>query len=190
VLAESDADLTLGSHRSPYADGMAWSLDSRLTDFVRVTEVDDGAFFVADLFRRKFGHVVPGFGHHVVAFVRQGEAFRAASYLHLWIQDAIGLIGGGCTDGRALREMPADQAAAIEASGGLLLHTLGYTFDRFEDRLEAYFGHCGDARAKAVDLRAGFRETEHPHILVRYNRTMTDARKRELFAQAVRIGDF
>jgi len=86
--------------------------------------------------------------------------------------------------------MSDDERAAIDDSGGLLLQMLGFCFAKFEEGLEAFFGHCGDARAKEVDLRAGFRETRVPFLLVRPNGALSPGRTEELLRQAEAIGRF
>ncbi len=165
--------------------------DPRLAPFFLATEVADGRRLAAPLFQRKFGTPPPDFGHHLLGFhVRADGSLAVAAYLHLWTQGTIGLVGGGCTDGHVLRAMGETERQAITASGGLLFQMLGYCFARFEAELEAYFGHCGDARAKAVDLAAGFLETREPYLLVRPNRVLTPARSEELLKQAVAIGAF
>lgn len=171
--------------------GMDWQIDPRLADFVLVAEVEGGDRMVRGLFRRKFSFDPPAFGHHLIAFhARADGSYVPAAYLHLWTRETIGLVGGGCTDGHVLRAMGEAQRARIEAADGLLLQMLGYCFARFEPGLEAFFGHCGDARAKAIDLRAGFRETRHPHLLFRPNRELSAARAEELLRQAEAIGHF
>lgn len=179
-----------GSGSSPDAVE-SWSIDEELAPFVRVTLVDEGRFFAGSLFERKFGDSPPDMGHHMVAFYRKDErTFLTASYLHLWTQDTIGLIGGGCTDGNVLRAMAPHELRAVNRAGGLLRQTLGYCFARFEANLDAFFGHCGDPRAKEVDLAAGFTETEVPNLLVRYNRELAADRRQELLSQADAIGPF
>jgi hypothetical protein len=173
------------------ADHTPFALPSPLRDFLCIVETSAGGFFVRDLFRRKFGHVPPDFGHHIVIFYRtSGPAFHVASYLHLWTTGSIGLIGGGCTDGRTMRLMSDDERRAVVDAGGLLLQTLRYTFDRFGPGLDAFFGHCGDARALAVDLEAGFQRTDDPNLLVRWNAALDAARRESLFQQAIALGAF
>lgn len=177
----------------PSASGqsMTWRIDERLAPFILVTEVDNGAFFIRELFQRKFGDIPPEIGHHIVAFYRGSErTFLPASYLHLWMQGTIGLVGGGCTDGRVLGNMTPEQVSVVIQAGGLLRQTLGYCFAKFESQLEAFFGHCGNARAKEVDLAAGFMETRLPYLLVRYNRFLEPKRQEELLRQAQAIGVF
>ena len=170
---------------------MSWQINPRLAPFVLVGEVERGDRFVRGLFQRKFAAPPPEFGHHLIAFhARSDGSYVPAAYLHLWKQGTIGLVGGGCTDGHVLRAMSAAEREAVNAAGGLLLQMLGFCFAKFEGDLEAFFGHCGDARAKEVDLRAGFLETRVPFLLVRPNRELAPGRAEELLRQAEAIGRF
>lgn len=179
-----------GSRRR-YNEKMSAHIDPRLAAFVLLAEVGRGDRLVRGLFRRKFAGEPPEFGHHLIAFhARPDGSYIPAAYLHLWKQGTIGLVGGGCTDGHVLRAMSAGERAAVEASGGLLLQMLRFCFTRFEGELEAFFGHCGDPRAKEVDLQAGFLETRVPYLLVRPNRPLPAERAEELLRQAEAIGRF
>jgi len=180
-----------GPSTSGERPGAAWSIDERLEPFLRVCEVADGEFFAGQLLRCKLGASPPDIGHHMVAFYRQDDrTFLAASYLHLWTQGSIGLVGGGCTDGDVLRTMNPRELELVNLAGGLLRQTLGFCFAHFEADLEAFFGHAGDPRAREVDLAAGFTETGLPHLLVRYNRALTETRRQALVEQAHAIGPF
>lgn len=160
-------------------------------NWLTVTEVDDGAFFAGELFRYKYAQTLPDFGRHVVAFYRNEDGtYRTLSYLHFWRQGRIGLIGGGCTDGRVMRAIPAPHAAQINAIGGVLRYTLLYAFSRFAGDIDAFFGHAGDARAREVDLAAGFIETDDKHLLIRPARVLKPAEERALFEQALALGNF
>lgn len=168
-----------------------FSLPGPLNEFLCIEAVESGEFHVGELFRRKFGHPPPDFGTHIVLFYRSASrALHAASYLHLWTTGTIGLIGGGCTDGRVIRLMSEAERAAITDAGGLLLQTLRFAFDRNEEGLQAFFGHCGNDRALAVDLQAGFLRTADPNLLVRWNQDLSDATRASLFQQALALGPF
>ena len=168
-----------------------FSLPNTLEEFLCIDIVESGKFFADELFRRKFGHSPPDFGRHIVLFYRDANlALHVASYLHLWTTGTIGLIGGGCTDGRTIRLMSESERLAIDNAGGLLLQTLRYAFDRHEEGLQAFFGHCGNDRALAVDLRAGFLRTEDPNLLVRWNRDLSESTRATLFEQALALGSF
>lgn len=166
-------------------------IDPRLEPFIFVAEVTRAERFIAPLFARKLGGAPPDFGHHLVAFYARGDGtFLPASYLHLWTQGTIGLVGGGCTDGGAIRAMRPDEQLLVTEAGGLFLQTLRYCFARFGPELEAFYGHCGDDRAREVDLVAGFRETRIPHLLERCNRELSAERREALLRQAQAIGAF
>ena len=164
---------------------------SALRNWITVTEVTSGAFFAEALFQRKYGHQVPGFGRHVVAFYRnEAGAFQTLSYLHFWQQERIGLIGGGCTDGDVMRSMAPERASTINEAGGVLRQTLLYAFTRFHHEIDAFFGHAGDQRAREVDLAAGFLETSDEHLLIRPVRPLSPEDELKLFEQAKALGNF
>jgi hypothetical protein len=170
---------------------MSWQIDPRLASFIVLAEVDRGDRFVNGLFARKLGGTPPEFGHHLIAFYRRPDgAFLPAAYLHLWTRETLGFVGGGCTDGDVIRSMSEEERGEVRAAGGLLLQMLGFCFTRFEEGLEAFFGHCGNARAKEVDLRAGFRETRLPYLLVRPNGALSEERTERLLRQAEAVGTF
>ena len=163
----------------------------RLEDVVIITEVDDGPAFAGHIFRRKFAAEIAAFEHHVVAFLRPAEdLFVPANYVHLWLREDLGLIGGASTDGRAFARIDPGAAARIRDAGGLYLQTLRWTFAKFADRCEAFFGYCGDPRAWEVDMQAGFEPTEHPRLIAHWHRPLPPARRAELVARANGFGPF
>lgn len=162
-----------------------------LQGWITVTEVTDGEFFAGELFRHKYDHSAPDFGRHIVGFYKDEEGrYHTLSYLHFWQQGRIGLIGGGCTDGRVMRSMPGQEAQKINAEGGMLRQTLLYAFTHLDREIDAFFGHAGDARAREVDLAAGFCETSDQHLLVKSARDLTPEQEQALFDQAMALGRF
>ena len=213
----------------------------RLEDVVIITEVDDGPAFAGHIFRRAFGAEIPDFEHHVVAFVRPAEdLFVPANYVHLWLREDLGLIGGASTDGRAFARIDPGAAARIRAervsraqegrqrfflalqafaeriapfvqflqrrgafghlapetatrirdAGGLYLQTLRWTFAKFADRCDAFFGYCGDPRAWEVDMQAGFEPTKHDKLIAHWHRPLPAARRDELVERVNAMGPF
>lgn len=171
-------------------DGVHRRLPAPLRTHIAITEVDEGGFFAGELFRRKFGDPPPPVPHHVVAFVRTGEGgFVPIAYTHFYRTGAICLVGGMSTDGRAFAHLPEAMRQAVAAAGGLACYMLHYGFARFADA-KAFFGHVGDARAREVDLRAGFRDTAHEHLMVYFPRPLPEPTQQALIAQAHAIGPF
>jgi hypothetical protein len=170
---------------------LRWRMDPRLESFIVIAEVERGDRFVADLFARKFAGTPPKSGHHFIAFYKRPDgAYAPASYLHLWIHDGMGLIGGGSTDGNVIRSMRDPERAALDQAGGLLCQMLGFCFAKFESQCEAFMGHCGDRRAKEVDLRAGFRETSDRYLLIRPNRALAAGEEAAFVERAKAFGLF
>lgn len=162
-----------------------------MKNWFAVTEVENGAYFAGDLFRRKFGGDPPATPHHVCAFWRAASGeLRALGYAHFMPFGDIMLVGGVCTDGDVLRAMPAGQREELLASGGVYAQVLRHAFARYADECEAYFGYCGDARAEVVNLQCGFRKTGHPYLLVNFHKPLHEVMQRALIAKAAAIGPF
>lgn len=158
---------------------------------VIITEIDDGEFFAGDLFRRKFSSPPPPVGHHIVAmFKDNNNAMRVAGYAHFRSFEDVVLVGGVCTDGRVMRQMPEEKSCLIAAAGGIYFNILRHAFDRFAKECDAYFGYCGDARAEVVNLDAGFRKTGHQHLLVNFHKQLDEATREALIAKVARMGPF
>jgi hypothetical protein len=166
-------------------------LPPSLREFIAISEVDRADVFVGDLFQRKFGHPLPEFPHHVVAFYRKAcDCVVPFSYVHVLPFGDISLIGGASTDGRAFEAMREDEREEIRAQGGIYLHALRYAFAKFGDRCDAFFGYCGDSRAYEVDVAAGFEPTEHEKLIAVWHKPLDAVRRRCLVAMAHAIGPF
>lgn len=159
-------------------------------DFLILTAISNATPF-AELFRRKFGHPLPETGDHFVAFHRdEAGALWPLSYLNFGRFGDIRLVGGGCTDGAVIRRMSQTQREAVSASGGVLVHLLRAGFRHYAGDCDAYFGHCGDARAYEVDLAAGFEPAGHEFLLVHWHKPLHEVVRRALIAKAHAIGPF
>lgn len=169
-----------------------FELPPSLVEFISVGEATNGGDLAANLFRKKFDTDPPNHGRHFIAYYKRNDgAIFVASYLHMWQRDSMGLIGGGCSDGDIFRLMTPGEAMRINTTGGLLRQTLLYVFNECAEGLDAFFGHCGDPRAKEVDLAAGFQETENEHLLVNWTDPDIETRKKDfLYRKALEIGPF
>lgn len=149
-----------------------------IDSFIDIREIEDVPQAASMLFLRKYGRVIPGFPHHVVADYRAGNAGPIpVCYVHFTDCGDILLGGGACVDNRALRQMTEDQRSAVRAAGGLYRHALAWSVGYFAPRFAAIFGYCGDSLAERVDKAVGFVPTMHSHLLVYWTRDV-DARRR------------
>lgn len=163
---------------------------SPLPDSIWFSEIDDPAPIRA-LFAGKFGADPPRTGHHHVAWLQMADgAWRPACYAHVEAFGDIGLLGGACTDGAALRMLPEATRSLIADAGGLYRNLLPRIFASASNRFAAVFGYCGNARAWDVGIAAGFVATEHAHLRVYFTRPQHEVLQRALIAKAQAIGPF
>ncbi len=166
-------------------------MSKSIDDFICISEVDAHSRIMRDLFHRKFGGDPPAIPHHLIAlYERVPNELHLLGYAHFLPFGDIILVGGVCTNGNAFNFMSSEQRETITASGGVYFNVLKYGFARFAGQCEAYFGYCGDARAEVVNLQAGFRKTEHPHLLVNFHKPQPPVMERALIAKAAAIGPF
>ncbi len=156
-----------------------------------ITTVDDGPFFIDELFQRKFAHPAPYHGISVICFYRKSwDHFLPVCYTNFLPYEEVILVGGAMTDGRAFGHMSGDLPSEIKASGGIYYHLLKYAFDKFRNQCEAYFGHAGDQRAYDVDMEAGFEPTKHQHLIAHFHKPLTTERKNYLTEKIHSLGPF
>lgn len=170
----------------------SFQLDSRLADFVTITEVADASRLAAAVLRRKYDMGVPPHGRHVLAFVA-GDAgcWMPAFYVNYLPHRNAMLIGGAATDGEVLRRLGTPQQAALAEAGGLMLQTVRYSEARFADVSVATFGYCGDERSWSILQRCGYRRIDdHPHLIVRWNRELPEAERVALVDSVRQLGPF
>lgn len=171
--------------------GALATVPAEVQPFLTITEIDDAEFFAGPLFRRKFGVPPPTSGHHLGAFYRDaGGCVRLAGYSHMWPFGDVYLSGGSCSDGAVIGAMQDAERTALYAAGGVWHLVLKYAFRRYADRCDAFFGHCGDARAREVALRSGFEDAGHPHLIVNWHKPLHPNLQRALIAKVHALGPF
>lgn len=159
-------------------------------DNLIITEISETSL-IDPLFRRKFGDPAPDSPSHVVALYRLNDwTWLPLSYTHFQRFETVILVGGACTDGNALRALPPGVADRIRDAGGSYLALLQWAFRRYADQCDAFFGYCGDARAEAVDLAAGFRKAGPKHLLIHTPNGLDPAAEAKLIARMAALGPF
>ncbi len=159
--------------------------------FLTITEVAEGPFFVNDLFRRKFGGDAPDIPRHFIAFYKDSAgALHVAGFSHMLRFNSVYLSGGSCSNGDTLRRMSAEELQLVEAEGGIWAMILRHCWSRLDGECEAYFGHCGDRRAREVALSTGFVVAHMPVHIARWHLPLSAERKTELLDSVIAIGLF
>jgi len=161
-----------------------------IDDVIRVEEVADAEFFIGELFRRRFHCDPPNYPRNFVAFYQPVRGrLEAVGYVHYLAHEDTYLCGGLVIDERRYRQMLAEHRRVIKAAGGIAEKLLRATFARLKDA-PAIWGYVGDALAEKVDLRAGFRHTNHPHVMVCWNRELPEEEKQRRLAKVIALGPF
>ena len=161
-----------------------------VADILRVEETSDAEFYAGDLFRRRFRANPPDFPKHYVAFYRHGRtSYWPVGYIHYSTFDDTYLCGGMVIDDRIYRRIPAPHRKLVKDAGGIAEIMLRETFARLA-HAPAIWGYVGDKQAEAVDVRAGFRHTHHPHVMVVWNRELPEAEKAARLERVIALGPF
>jgi hypothetical protein len=156
-----------------------------------IVEVDDATLLAGKLFETRFGHPVPSFPRHFVAFRHdESAAFHVIAYIHYtaW-EDHSWLCGGLCIEPAAYDHARPDEATEWKRAGGVGEIVLRDTLARLKDR-PAVFGYCGDARQWQHDLNVGFIPAGPPHLLVIWNQPLPEDEQQHLVVRAAALGAF
>lgn len=171
---------------------------------LRIFDAKNAAPYASELFRECFGQPFPvprdGCG---LAIPTPRENWRQYVARYSWDDgsaETVGfcnwikyrdvyLEGGMCVRESFYRRMPRAHFAACRAAGGIAQMMMAKAAEELTDCV-AWFGHCGDAKALAVDLRAGYVRTEHPFIIVKWFRALPPGERRALIDSIASIGPF
>lgn len=163
-------------------------------DHLRTWEVHDARVVAGELFRRSFGHEVPDYPRHFVLVYSPppGEPDttpRVVAYVHQGPHEDFHLCGGMCVDAAAYRRMPRWLFEAVRDAGGLATIVTRDSMGMLGDSPVA-FGHVGEPRARAADLRTGFVDTGVEHLMAYWRRELPPQERRRLIERAAALGPF
>ena len=173
-------------------------------DALHIATFRNAQFFAADLFYDSFAQSFPVPRENAGLSIptppedwRQQVALYKWSEIHLepvgfcnWIRYAdCYLCGGLCVRNDFYRRLPREHWVVCRERGGVAQIMLETAFRELPD-CAAWFGYCGDKKAYATGLRAGYQPTRHRYIIVKWNAVFSDAQKRELEDRITAIGPF
>jgi hypothetical protein len=162
---------------------------------LRTWEVHDARVVAGELFMKSFGHPIPDYPRHFVLVYSPppgaGDTTpRVVAYVHQSPYEEVYLCGGMCVDERAYRRLPKELFAQVREQGGLATIVTRDSMAMLGDA-PASFGHVGEPRARAADLRTGFVDTGHEHLMVMWLKPDLPERERQrLVALAHAHGPF
>jgi hypothetical protein len=118
-----------------------------------------------------------------------GASPQVVAYVHQTVRDDFALCGGMCVDERSYRRVPKWLFEAVREEGGFATIVTRDSVAMLGD-VGAVFGHVGEPRARAADLRTGFVDTDREHLMVIWRRELPEAERRRLVDAVAAIGAF
>jgi hypothetical protein len=157
---------------------------------LRLQEVTEGSAEAAALFQKSFGHPLPDMPRHFLLLYQSTDAAPVlAAYIHHLQFENVYLCGGMCVDAGVYRQMPKQLYQQIKNEGGLATIIARESFSRLGDSV-AVFGHVGEPRARQADLRAGFVDTDRPHLMVVWRKSLPPDEQKILIDKVEALGPF
>lgn len=169
-----------------------------------IAGMKDATAVATDLFRRCFGQpfptprddvglAIPTPPEHWFQYVARyrwpGGEEETVGFVNFIRFEDVYLEGGMCVDESFYRRMPREHFRACRARGGIAQMMMAAAAADLDDA-DAWFGYCGDAKALAVDLRAGYERTRHPKLIVKWFRALPQERREALIERIAAIGPF
>src|SRR5260221_1275062 len=176
--------------------------EDSLDESLRIFETSDASRYAEELFRECFDAAFPiprdkiGLPiptpperwHQFVALYRWPDGSEEAVGFCNWIRHAdVYLQGGMCVRKNFYRRLPRQQFLECQQQGGLAQLMMAAAETRLND-CKAWFGYCGDRKALAVDLRAGYRTTEHGFVIVKWFKALPPEGEKALIDSISAIG--
>lgn len=164
--------------------------DANDTVQINLLEVDDAAPLAGEIFKRSFNDQIPDFPKHfvLVATNQSGQALTLG-YVHFTQHHNMYLGGGMCVNTRALRHLSKALRKQLNAHGGVAFYMLSEAVKKLND-CAAVFGYVGHKGAYKIDLAVGFEQTEHPHLIVYWKKTLSQSEQQETIQAAHQFGPF
>jgi hypothetical protein len=174
-----------------------------LDDALRIFDARNAESFARELFENRFKAPFPvprdgvlpiptppeRWHQYVAVYAGPGGGTETIGFCN-WIRYGdVYLEGGMCVLESAYRRMPVEHFRAVRERGGIAQMMMARAAAELNDAA-AWFGYCGDAKAMAVDLRAGYVRTPHPYLIVKWFRDLPDTERQRLIASIAEIGPF
>ena len=164
------------------------------TDYLRTWEVHDASVVAGPLFKKGFNQEAPTYPRHFVLVYSpppdsEDTTPRVVAYAHQRPFDEVYLGGGMVADAAAYRKMPKWLFEQVKAEGGLATIVSKGSISMLGDS-PASFGHVGEPRARAADLRTGYEDTGVEHLMVYWRKALPLDQKQRLIAKVAAAGPF
>ena len=173
-------------------------------DALKVFETKDAARHANALFQESFNSPFPvPVAYPILETQIQPEDWHQYVAIYTWpdgTAECVGfcnfikykdvyLEGGLAVQKNFYRRLMKAHFSECSARGGIAQIVMETAATELTD-CAAWFGYCGDAKALQVDLRAGYVQTAHPHLLVKWMQPLSATQKQAWIDEVTRIGLF
>ena len=171
---------------------------------LKVFESKHAAHYAGALFQEAFNGAFPvPVAYRILETQIRPEDWRQFVAIYTWpdgTEECVGfcnwikykdvyLEGGLAVQKNFYRRLEKAHFAECRARGGVAQIVMETAATHLTDCF-AWFGYCGDLKALRVDLRAGYVQTEHPYLLVKWMRTLSASEQQARIDDVTRIGPF
>ncbi len=173
-------------------------------DALKVFETKDAASYAGALFQDSFNSAFPiPIAYKILDTQILPEDWRQFVAIYTWLDgtaECVGfcnwikykdvyLEGGLAVQKNFYRRLAKPHFAECTARGGIAQIVMETAATQLTD-CAAWFGYCGDLKALRVDLRAGFVQTAHPYLLVKWMQALSAPERQAWIDDVTRIGPF
>ena len=177
---------------------------TRFTEALNVFETKEAARYAGALFQESFNSAFPvPVAYRILDTQIEPENWRQFVAIYTWpdgTEECVGFVnyikykdvylGGGLAVQKTFyRRLRREEYTDCAARGGIAQIVMEAAGTQLTDCV-ALFGLCGDRRALRVDMRVGYVQTAHPHLIVKWMRALPDPLKQEWIDEVTRIGPF
>ena len=174
------------------------------SESLKVFESKDAASYAGALFQESFNRAFPvPVAYRLLDTEISPKDWRQFVAIYTWpdgSEECVGFcnwikykdvyLGGGlAVQKNFYRRLTKPEFTECSARGGIAQIVMETAFAQLTD-CAANFGYCGDLKALRVDLRAGYVQTDHPHLLVKWMRELSPTEQQAWIDDVKRIGPF
>jgi hypothetical protein len=177
---------------------------SSFEESVHIARFGNAQFFAAELFYENFATPFPvprdncglsiptppeSWRQYVAFYKWRDGAIEPVGFCN-WIRYGdVYLEGGMCVKRNFYRRLSKTHWEACRDTGGIAQIMMESAARELNDCV-AWFGYCGDKKALIVDLRAGYIETRHKYLIVKWFSEPSADAKDALIDRIASIGPF
>lgn len=171
---------------------------------LKVFESKDAVRYAGALFQESFNSAFPEpVAYRILETEIKPEDWRQYVAMYTWPdgkEECVGfcnwikykdvyLEGGLAVKKNFYRRLAPPAFAECTSRGGIAQIVMETAAAELTDCV-AWFGYCGDPKALRVDLRVGYVQINHPYLIVKWMREVSESQKQQWIDDVTRIGPF